>query len=68
MNDLNLDKALKDPTNLSNAELDEVLEAQVNAIRIIKQLGPIDISDTKIKTKKKGVKHRSSLKHLNQRI
>jgi len=62
-----LQKALKDPTNLSNAELDEILEAQVNAVRRIKQLMPPDVDETKPKMKKKS-KHRSALNHLNQRI
>ncbi len=63
---MDLDKALKDPTNLSKAELDEILEAQVKAVRMIKQLMPPDVNEGKTKVKK--TKHRSSLKHLNQRI
>lgn len=66
MNNTNLELALKDPSNLSSAELDDVLAAQLETVHTLRQFLEPQAVEKKPKSGIKG--RRSSLKNINNRI
>lgn len=68
--DINIPLACKEPTNLSNRELEEILEAQLTAVRYLRKMFASNEekqTSAAKKVKNHGIK-RHNLKNINNRI
>jgi hypothetical protein len=67
MENKTLELALKNPLNLSNSEIDEILSAQLQAVRYLKQfVAPESKEKKREKNRLKG--RRSNLKNITNRV